>query len=103
MINPAEFCSSSDSPLQQKGEKVIKARSELLIGLINAWESVAKVIPFSKQPKTIGNKLLLLKYILPTSMSSKLLDDAVESIDNNYGEPSVSVNRRKAMVFADSW
>ena len=102
IINPAEFCSSSDSPLQQNGEKVIKARSELLIGLINAWESVAKVIPFSKQPKTIGNKLLLLKYILPTSMSSKLLDDAVESIDNNYGEPSVSVNRRKAMVFADS-
>lgn len=76
-INPSAFCASSDSALLMKGEYVIKARSELLIGLIKAWLEVAKSFPMNSKPGRIGNRLRQLKFMLPSSLAEKMTDEVV--------------------------
>ena len=102
MVNPADFCSSSDSPLQVKGEAVIKARSGLLIGLVSVWVDLSKIFGLSQKPNSVGNHLRQLKYMLPSSIANKMLDEVVGTLSDYYGAPSVSINRHKAMTFADS-
>ena len=99
-INPSAFCASSDSALLMKGEQVIKARSELLIGLIKAWLAVAKIFPINNMSGSIGNKLRQLKFMLPSSVAGKMVDEAIAKLSSGYGA-NVEVSRRKAMLFID--
>lgn len=102
MVNPADFCSSKESPLQVKGEAVIKARSGLLIGLVSAWVKLSKIFGLSQKPNSVGNDLRQLKYMLPSSIATTMLDEVMNTLSPDYGQPSVAINRHKAMTFADS-
>ena len=51
---------------------------------------------------TVSQILHSQKFLMPSSVSSQLVDTAVNNISTGYGGHRVTVSRRKAMVFADS-
>ena len=102
-LDPSAFCMSKESALYKKGEQVIKMRCKLLLRLLKAWIKVAQYFTMSKKnvPGSISATLFGLKFLMPPSISNKLVDELVSQLDSGY-EEGVEVSRRKAMVFADS-
>jgi len=102
-IEPSSFCTSQQSPLMQKGEKVIKLRCKLLLKLLQSWIRVAGVFNMRKklQAGSIASLLWKNKFLMPMSVSNALVEKAIEQIGTGY-ETNVEVSRRKAQVFADS-
>lgn len=75
-IDPSAFCMSSESNLGKKGEKLLKLRCQLLIQLVGCYTKTAAFFNMSKKHVngSIGQLLHTQKFLLPSSVSSKLVD-----------------------------
>ena len=82
---------------------MLKQRCTLILNLLKGWMRVASFFNMKKKhvEGSVAKLLHSQKFLMPPSVSSELVDAAVERIDTGYGS-RVSVSRRKAMVFADS-
>ena len=103
-IDTDSFTWSKESAMAKTGEKLLKMRAKLLLKLVKAWVSLEKIASLDDKEVegTLAHLLFSNKHLIPPTVLSTIVDSAVESVGYEYCEPGVSVNRRKAMNFAES-
>lgn len=102
-IEPSEFTWSKDSALAKKDEDILKLRCKLLLKLVKAWSTLQSISSLEDKEVvgSIGHTLFSKKYLVPPSVLSKIVDEAVNQVSEGYGGDT-TVSRRKAFMFGDS-
>lgn len=102
-IEPSEFTWSKDSALAKKDEYTIKLRCKLLLKLVKAWSTLQTISGLGDKEVvgSIGHTLFMKKYLVPPSVLSKIVDEAVERVSSG-SSGDITVSRRKAFNFGDS-
>lgn len=90
--------------MAKKGEKLLKMRAKLLLKLVKAWVNLNEITSLDGKDVegTLAHLLFSNKHLVPSTVLSKIVDEAIDQVGNEYCEPDISVNRRKAMNFAES-
>lgn len=84
-VDLAEFTWSKESAIAKKSERIIKMRSGLLIELVKAWYTVQKFVNLDEKnvEGSLGHIIFSTKSIVPPSILSKIVDEAVTEISSS--------------------